>query len=145
MVRLETDAYFLEIAKTVAQRATCPRRQVGCVLVNSRNHIVATGYNGVPSGFTHCIDVNCEGAKYSSGEGLDVCEAIHAEVNALLQLRSEEKLTAYMTVTPCFTCGKMFANSQVKRIVALEEYHHTQTRSILSKAGIEVEIYDSNI
>ena len=45
MTRLETDAYFLEIAKTVAQRATCPRRQVGCVLVNSRNHIVATGYN----------------------------------------------------------------------------------------------------
>ena len=73
MTRLETDAYFLEIAKTVAQRATCPRRQVGCVLVNSRNHIVATGYNGVPSGFTHCIDVNCEGAKYYSGEGLDIC------------------------------------------------------------------------
>jgi dCMP deaminase len=142
--RLGTDTYFLQIATTVAQRSTCPRRQVGCVLVDSKNHIVATGYNGVPSGFIHCIDMFCEGALFARGEGLDVCEAIHAEVNAFLQLRSDDVLTAYMTVTPCFTCGKMFANSQVKRIVALEEYYHTQTRGILSKAGIEVEIYDSN-
>lgn len=142
--RLDKDTYFLQIATTVAQRSTCPRRQVGCVLVDSKNHIVATGYNGVPSGFIHCIDMFCEGALFPPGEGLDVCEAIHAEVNALLQLRSDDILTAYMTVTPCFTCGKMFANSQVTRIVALEEYHHTQTRGILSKAGIEVDIYDSN-
>ena len=142
--RLGKDEYFLQIAKTVSQRSTCPRRQVGCVLVDSQNHVVATGYNGVPTGFTHCIDTPCLGAQYPTGQGLDVCEAIHAEVNALLQLRSDDELTAYMTVTPCFTCGKMFANSKVKRIVALEEYVHTQTSNILSKAGIEVEIYDSN-
>ena len=142
--RLDKDTYFLEIAKTVAQRSTCPRRQVGCVLVDSRNHIVATGYNGVPSGFIHCIEMYCEGALFPSGEGLDVCEAIHAEVNAFLQLRSDDDLTAYMTVTPCFTCGKMFANSKVKRIVALAEYVHTQTSRILSKAGIVMDIHDSN-
>ena len=142
--RLDTDTYFLQIATTVAQRSTCPRRQVGCVLVDNKNHIVATGYNGVPTGFTHCIDTPCLGASYPTGEGLDVCEAIHAEVNAFLQLRTDDDLTAYMTVTPCFTCGKMFANSQVKRIVALEEYVHNQTKHILTKAGIEVEIYDSN-
>ena len=88
--------------------------------------------------------MNCEGASFAPGQGLDVCEAIHAEVNAFLQLRSDDNLTAYMTVTPCFTCGKMFANSQVKRIVALEEYVHSQTHFILSTAGIKVEIYDSN-
>jgi dCMP deaminase len=142
--RLDKDTYFLEIAKMVAQRSTCPRRQVGCVLVDSKNHIVATGYNGVPTGFVHCIDTPCPGAKYPSGEGLDHCEAIHAEVNAFLQLRSDDELTAYLTVLPCFTCGKMIANSKVKRIVALEEYVHTQTASMLKMAGIKAEIYDSN-
>ena len=142
--RLDKDTYFLEIAKTVAQRSTCPRRQVGCVLVDSRNHIVATGYNGVPTGFPHCIENPCPGANYPSGEGLDHCEAIHAEVNAFLQLRSDDELTAYMTVLPCFTCGKMFANSKVKRIVALEEYVHTQTERMLKMAGIKSEIYDSH-
>ena len=142
--RLGTDEYFLQIAKTVSQRSTCPRRQVGCVLVDSNNHIVATGYNGVPTGLTHCIDTPCLGASYPPGEGLDFCEAIHAEVNAFLQVRSDDDLTAYMTVTPCFTCGKMFANSKVKKIVAVEEYVHGQVRHMLSKAGIEVKIYDSH-
>ena len=142
--RLDTDTYFLQIATTVAQRSTCPRRQVGCVLVDSKNHIVATGYNGVPTGFKHCIDIPCPGAQYPTGEGLDHCEAIHAEVNAFLQLRSDDDLTAYMTVLPCFTCGKMFANSKVKKIVALEEYAHTQTKALLHIAGIQVEVHDSN-
>ena len=142
--RLDKDTYFLEIAKTVAQRSTCPRRQVGCILVDSKNHIVATGYNGVPTGFVHCIDTPCPGAQYPSGEGLDHCEAIHAEVNAFLQLRSDDELTAYMTVLPCFTCGKMFANSKVKKIVALEKYVHTQTEALLFTAGIQVEVHDSN-
>lgn len=142
--RLGKDTYFLEIAKTVAQRSTCPRRQVGCILVDSKNHIVATGYNGVPTGFVHCIDTPCPGAQYPSGEGLDHCEAIHAEVNAFLQLRSDDELTAYMTVLPCFTCGKMFANSRVKKIVALEKYVHTQTEALLFTAGIQVEVHDSN-
>jgi len=142
--RLATDEYFLQIAKTVAQRSTCPRRQVGCVLVDSKNHIVATGYNGVPTGFTHCIDTPCLGASYPTGEGLEFCEAIHAEVNAFLQLRSDDALTAYMTVTPCFTCGKMFANSNVKKIIALEDYVDGRVRGMLSKAKIEVKINDSN-
>lgn len=142
--RLDKDEYFLQIAKTVAQRSTCPRRQVGCVLVDSQNHIVATGYNGVPTGFAHCIDSPCPGAQYPTGEGLELCEAIHAEVNAFLQLRSDDELTAYMTVLPCFTCGKMFANSKVKKIVALEEYAHTQTKALLYIAGIQVEVHDSN-
>ena len=142
--RLATDEYFLQIAKTVAQRSTCPRRQVGCVLVDSKNHIVATGYNGVPTGFTHCIDTPCLGASYPTGEGLEFCEAIHAEVNAFLQLRSDDALIAYMTVTPCFTCGKMFANSNVKKIIALEDYVDGRVRGMLSKAKIEVKINDSN-
>ena len=134
------DEYFLQIANTVATRATCPRRKVGCVLVDSKQHIVATGYNGVPSGFTHCIDVPCEGADLPSGTGLDVCEAIHAEVNAFLQLRSDDNLTAYVTIMPCFSCAKMMANSNIKRLVAAEEYVHNQSIEMLQKAGILINI-----
>ena len=142
--RLGKDEYFLQIASLVSQRSTCPRRQVGCVLVDSQNYIVATGYNGVPSGFRHCTEIPCKGAQRPSGEGLDLCEAIHAETNAFLQLKSNEDLTAYVTVTPCVMCAKMIANSRVKRLVALELYKHTQALEMLKKANIQVEIYDSN-
>ena len=134
------DEYFLQIADTVATRATCPRRKVGCVFVDSKQHIVATGYNGVPSGFTHCIDIPCEGAECPSGMGLDLCEAIHAEVNAFLQLRSDDVLTAYVTIMPCFPCAKMMANSNIKRLVAAEKYVHNQSIDMLQKAGILINI-----
>ena len=105
--RLSTDKYFLNIAEVVAQRGTCVRRKVGCVLVDSNNHIVATGYNGVAKKFPHCIDQPCEGADYPSGEGLDKCEAIHAELNAFLQLRSDDtSLSMYTTTTPCRECTR---------------------------------------
>ena len=136
------DRYFLDIAQMVATRATCPRRKVGCVLVDSKQHIVATGYNGVPSGFKHCVDSPCPGAEYETGQGLDACEAIHAEVNAFLQLRSDDVLTAYLTVMPCFSCAKMIANSSVERIVAAETYAHTQSVHMLEKAGIGIKVME---
>ena len=140
MGRIDTDKYFLEIASTVAKRSTCMRRSVGCVLVDSQNHIVATGYNGVPSKFTHCLDSPCEGAFSLSGTDLDLCNALHAEVNAFLQLRSDDVLTAYLTVSPCFSCAKMLANSQVKRLVASELYVHEQAINLLNQADIELVI-----
>ena len=138
------DKYFLDIARLAATRATCPRRMVGCVLVDSKQHVVATGYNGVPAKFPHCVDNACEGAKYKTGEGLDLCEAIHAEVNAFLQLRSDDELTAYVTVSPCFSCAKMLANSNVTRIVAAEEYSHNQSFDILNKAGITITVINED-
>ena len=140
--RIETDNYFLEIATIVAKRSTCLRRSVGCVLVDTQNHIVATGYNGVPKSFDHCLDSPCKGAFSESGTDLDLCRAIHAEVNAFLQLRSDDDLTAYVTVTPCFSCAKMFANSYVKRIVAKELYVHEQALHLLWEAGIQPEVLE---
>ena len=140
MDRIDTDKYFLEIARTVAKRSTCMRRSVGCVLVDSQNHIVATGYNGVPTKFTHCLDSPCEGAFSLSGTDLDLCNALHAEVNAFLQLRSDDVLTAYLTVSPCFSCAKMLANSNVKRLVAAELYVHEQAINLLNQAAIEIVI-----
>lgn len=138
MNRIDEDRYFLEIAGTVAKRSTCMRRSVGCVLVDSQKHIVATGYNGVPSTFTHCLDSPCEGAFSTSGTDLDLCNALHAEVNAFLQLRSDDDLKAYLTVSPCFSCAKMLANSRVKEIITKEIYMHEQALSLLGQAGISL-------
>ena len=133
------------MAELVAERSTCRRRKVGWVLGDSNNHVVATGYNGVPTHFPHCLDEPCEGATAPSGESLEKCLAVHAEQNALLQLRSNDILTAYLTVTPCITCAKMLANSRVKRIVANREYVQSLAVDVLDKAKIRVDIlnYDS--
>ena len=138
--RLDADHYFLSIAQLVAKRSTCRRRRVGCVLVDTQNHIVATGYNGVPSGFTHCLDVPCEGASSPSGTDLEKCLAVHAEVNAFLHLTSEDTLTAYLSTTPCFTCAKMICNSKVRRIVATEWYPHIAVKEMLHLAKISLEV-----
>tara|TARA_R110000824_G_scaffold167908_1_gene344977 strand:+ start:353 stop:817 length:465 start_codon:yes stop_codon:yes gene_type:complete len=138
--RIDLDRYFLQMASLVAKRATCRRRKVGCVLVDSENHVMATGYNGVPTQFPHCLDSPCEGASDPSGEGLDKCLAVHAEQNALLQLRSNDILTAYLTTTPCVTCAKIIANSSIKRIVAKAVYIQPDALKILSLAKIKVDI-----
>jgi len=140
MGRLSKDEYFLNIAETVAQRGTCARRKVGCILVNSNNHIVATGYNGVAKTFPHCIDIPCEGTSYPTGEGLDKCEAIHAELNAFLQLRNDDNsLTMYTTTTPCVACAKVICNSNVKRVVSISQYSQ-DTLSMFAQAHIKLEI-----
>ena len=138
--RLDVDTYFLQMAKLVGERSTCRRRKVGCVLVDSEKHVVATGYNGVPTNFPHCLDVPCEGASAPSGEALEKCLAVHAETNALLQLRSNDTLTAYLTVTPCITCAKMIANSHIRRIVSDVVYIQPIAVQILSTANIKVDI-----
>ena len=135
--RLDVDSYFLQMAQLVAKRSTCRRRSVGCVLVDSNNHVVATGYNGVPTHFTHCLDTPCLGASSPSGTDLESCLAVHAEQNALLQLRSNDFLTAYLTVSPCITCAKMIANSKIIRIVAQESYTQALSFSILQQANIQ--------
>lgn len=140
--RLDIDTYFLQMAKLVGERSTCRRRRVGCVLVDSEKHVVATGYNGVPTNFPHCLDVPCEGASAPSGEALDKCLAVHAETNALLQLRSNDTLTAYITVTPCITCAKMIANSRITRVVADCAYTKSEGMDLLIKSNIKVDICD---
>ena len=80
------DEYFLGIADLVSKRSTCLRRRVGAVLVKDR-HILATGYNGAPSGLPHCLDIGCllQQLNVPSGERHELCRALHAEQNALIQ------------------------------------------------------------
>ena len=136
MERMNRDEYFSELALLVARRATCARRSVGCVLISARGHVLSTGYNGVPRGHTHCTDVRCPGASLPSGTGLDVCEAIHAEQNALLQCKDVDQIdTAYVTAMPCMTCMKLLLNTSCRRIVYVSDYPHQEAKQLWIKNG----------
>jgi dCMP deaminase len=138
MIRDFKNQYFLKIAKLVASRSTCPRRSVGCVITNKYGHIKASGYNGVPRNFQHCIDKPCGGENSSSGQGLNSCMATHAEQNALLQCDNVMDIeTIYTTTSPCITCAKLIANTSCKEVIYSEEYVDASGIDILKKLKIK--------
>lgn len=124
MKRLHLDEYFILMAKLASLRSTCIKRQVGCVFVNDKGHVLATGYNGAASGMPHCIDKGkCLRADFSSGTHLDDCMAVHAEENALIQCKNSFEIdTCYTTTFPCKRCLRMLLNTSCKRIVYIEDY-----------------------
>lgn len=131
MSRISVPEYFLDIALVVAQRSTCVRRSVGCVLIDKWNHVLATGYNGVASGLPHCIDQPCPGAMALSGTNLHLCEAIHAEENALIQCKDIKQIdVCYSTTAPCIHCVRRLLNTSCQRIVFLQEYPHTEAKAL---------------
>ena len=132
-MRPNRDQWAMEMAVSTAKRATCLRRSVGAVLLNSYGHVVSTGYNGVASGQPHCNHHDrfhptahpyaCPGAHSASGTNLDGCHAIHAEQNALLQCRDVYTIdSCYVTTSPCMTCAKLLLNTSCKRIIFLTSY-----------------------
>lgn len=123
IARPTRDDYFMAFATLVSSRGTCPRRRVGCVLVDAAGRVLATGYNGAPIGAPHCIDVPCPGAHMESGAGLDLCEAIHAEQNALMFCADVSRVSAcYLTTSPCPSCVKLLLNTGCNRIVYRDGY-----------------------
>lgn len=138
-MRPTRDQWALSMALLTARRATCPRRQVGCVLLDGHGHVIATGYNGVAAKQPHCSDseaARCPGAELPSGTGLDACQAIHAEQNAMLQCRNVYSIhTCYVTTSPCMTCIKLLLNTTCQRIVFVEAYTHTEAKKLWESAG----------
>jgi len=117
----------MTIADVVAMRSTCPRASVGCVLVGAHNRLLATGYNGSPPNHPHCEDVGC----FMSVHG-HCLRTIHAEANALLQLRGEEvPLFAFCTHEPCFECTKMLYSAGTRRIYYKYPYLTPVTEQIV--------------
>lgn len=145
--RQSWDAYFLELARTTATRATCVRRKHGAVIVRDRR-IVSTGYNGSPSGFPHCADGACPRAFSDAPQGhdYDECIAIHAEANALLFSGPLERANAtlYCTGAPCFGCAKLIANSGVTEVVAAGGRYDgwERTREFLLTSGVRIRLLD---
>ncbi|MBU1045057.1 MAG: dCMP deaminase family protein [Candidatus Omnitrophica bacterium] len=137
------DEYFLDIAQLVAKRSTCLRRQVGAVIVKDKR-ILTTGYNGAPSGLEHCEKTGCmrEQMNIPSGERHELCRALHAEMNAILQAAqygiSLQGSMVYCTNQPCIICAKMIINAGINRIVILESYPDELAKAMLKEAKIEI-------
>ncbi|MFU8818982.1 MAG: deoxycytidylate deaminase [Desulfurivibrio sp.] len=140
-LRPSWDQYFMAITELVAQRATCMRRKVGAVLVRDRR-IVATGYNGAPSGVRHCQEVGClrEQLGVPSGERHELCRGLHAEQNAIIQAAlhgvSLRGCTLYCTNMPCSICSKMLINAAIEAIYYREGYADSMAAAMLEEAGI---------
>ncbi|XVG96183.1 deoxycytidylate deaminase [Eubacteriales bacterium KG127] len=139
------DEYFMGMAKLTAQRSTCLRRKVGAVIVKDK-HIIATGYNGAPRGLAHCGELGgClrEQLKVPSGQRHELCRALHAEQNAVIQAatlgQSIEGGTIYITHHPCSICSKMIINAGIRRIVVSEGYPDELAEELLSEANIKIE------
>ncbi len=149
--RIDTDRYFLKIASVVAERATCRRHHIGAVAVRDK-HILATGYNGAPSGRKDCLELGClrDELNIPSGEKHEICRGIHAEQNVIIQASlhgiSLEGSTIYSTHTPCRICAKMLVNARIKRFVTFGEYNDNsyadlfKDEKLFQDAGIEVAI-----
>jgi dCMP deaminase len=143
MQRPSWDQYFMDITRLVATRSSCLRRQVGALLVKDRN-ILATGYNGVPSGISHCDMSGClrERLKVPSGERHELCRGLHAEQNAIIQAAKHgtniDGATLYCTTMPCIICTKMIINAGIKKVIYGEGYADDLAREMIAEAAIEV-------
>jgi len=137
------DEYFLEVANLVAKRAMCMRRRVGAVLVKDKR-ILATGYNGPPSGITHCQAAGClrEKLKVPSGQRHELCRGLHAEQNVFVQAAlhgiSVKDSILYVTNQPCIICAKMLINAGIKELVIADGYPDGMALEFLKEAKIRV-------
>ncbi|NLC10739.1 MAG: cytidine deaminase [Firmicutes bacterium] len=139
------EQYFMDIAFVVARRSTCLRRQVGAVLVRDK-HLLATGYNGAPTGLAHCLKKGClrEKLQVPSGERHELCRGLHAEQNAIIQAAlhgvSTQGSTLYCTHHPCSLCSKMLVNAGINTIILASHYPDSLSQEILGEAGIVVKV-----
>jgi dCMP deaminase len=139
------DDMFMRAALNIMNLSTCRRRKVGCILVDDQYRMIGSGVNGVPKGWVHCVDEPCIAAQLPSGVGLDLCEAIHAEQNALIQCtRPDDVWTAYCTTSPCSHCVKMLANTGCVRILFKEEYVDKEAAKLWSRGHVVSGVYPHN-
>ena len=142
-MRPSGDEYFMEIVELIKTRSTCLRRQVGALIVKDKR-ILATGYNGAPMGCKHCSEIGClrEKLNVPSGQRHELCRAIHAEQNAIVQAAysgtSVNGGTLYVTTQPCILCAKMAINAGIKKIVFKGDYPDELSMEMLKEAGIRV-------
>ncbi len=144
LTRPAADEYFLKVASVVAERSTCRRHHVGAVAVRDK-HILATGYNGAPSGLKDCLELGClrDELGIPSGTRHEICRGIHAEQNVIVQASlhgvSLEGSTVYCTHTPCVLCAKMLVNARIKRFISFGRYNDDAFEDLFKDAGIDVD------
>src|SRR4030043_24862 len=140
--RISADEYFLKIASVVAMRSTCRRHHIGALAVRDKQ-ILSTGYNGAASGRKDCLELGClrDEQHIPSGERHEICRAIHAEQNVIIQASLHgitlEGATIYVTHSPCILCAKMLVNARIKRFVTFGKYADDSFTDLFREAGIE--------
>ncbi len=141
------DEYFMTLADEVATRTTCLRRAVGAIIVKQKR-ILATGYNGVPTGLRHCNVTGCLREKLAvpSGQRHEICRGLHAEQNAILQAARYgidiEGSSIYITTQPCVVCAKMLINAGISEIIYRNPYPDELAMELLEESGIKIRIFD---
>ncbi len=139
--RLSWHEYYMRIARLVSERSTCLRRRVGAIAVKDKR-ILATGYNGAPSGMKHCLDIGClrEQMNIPSGHRHELCRGLHAEQNIIIQAAvhgvSICGASIYCTTQPCLICSKMLINCQIREIYFADGYPDELAQQMLDEAGV---------
>lgn len=137
------DEYFMKIALLVSERATCERHHVGAVIVKNKK-IISTGYNGAAAGCKDCLELGCLRNKLNipSGTRTEVCRAIHAEQNAIIQAglhgESTRGATLYCTHSPCILCAKVIVNAGIKKVIFCGDYADKNFKKLFKEAGLEI-------
>lgn len=147
MGRPTWDQHFITMAHQVAEMSTCASsRKVGAVFVKNRR-ILASGVNGVPSGYPHPSECLRRRQGVPSGQGLDICLCTHAETNGIANAArhgiSLEGSDCFVTCQPCAPCMGLMANTGIKRIVFGGDYPDDRARAVAEYAGITLEAFQS--
>ena len=147
MNRISKENYYLNIAQTVLERATCLRRVYGAIIVKN-DEIISTGYNGSPRGRKNCVDMGfCtrEAMQVPRGERYELCRSVHAEANAIISAARRDMMGAtlylvgrdtatggyYPETTPCAMCRRLIINAGIAQVVCrtgADEYTTTLVR-----------------
>lgn len=143
------DDRFMSLAKTIGTWSSCfqDNRQIGAVIVKNKR-ILTTGYNGAPQGVKPCVERGeCLRQKLGipSGTRAELCYAVHAEQNALIQAArmgvSVQGATLYVTYSPCVICAKLIINAGIARVVYRHDYPDEFSKELLAEAGVQVDKY----
>ena len=137
------DEYFMKMASLVAERSTCLRHHVGAIIVKKKR-VLTTGYNGAAKGVKDCFELGClrDELEIESGTRHEICRAIHAEQNAIIQAGVHginiSNSTMYCTHTPCMICAKMIVNAGIKEVISYHDYADEEARKFLKEAGVNL-------
>lgn len=151
-IRPSWDEYFIQLADSVAQRATCDRGRSGCVITKDRQ-ILVSGYVGSPKGLKHCDEVGHLFKKviHEDGTVTQHCvRTVHAEQNAITQAARRgialEGGTLYCRMTPCRTCAMLIINCGIERVVCERKYHAgEESEAMFKEVGIELKYMHDDI
>jgi len=147
-IRPTWDEYFMEVARTIAKRATCDRGRSGCVIARDKQLLV-TGYVGSPVGLPHCDDVGHLMKKVIHDDdsiSQHCMRTVHAEQNAICQAAKLgvplDGATVYCKMTPCRTCAMLIINCGIKRVVCEKKYHRgDESEQMFKNAGVVLEFF----